>query len=191
MSKARKIEQITLSLRYDFRPHEKQEKQDLLTRLIHEKARVQAEKKNALKAFNSQISEIDTQVEIENEKVRSGFEYREIDCQTEWHYDLGQVATIRLDTFGVVHTRPMTPEERRYQMTIEQEEKNDLKKQKKELLDDMDRLIEKEKAAKAEKALQEVGADIVHEVGLEFEKEGLEPVEDDESLRVPLEGGLG
>jgi hypothetical protein len=46
------------------------------------------------------------------EKVRSGYEHRNVDCLKSLDYRLGTVTITRLDTGEVMRERPMDAEER-------------------------------------------------------------------------------
>lgn len=84
------------------------------------------EAENRLKSVSTQIkSEITALEGMMNsmaEKIRSGYEHREIECKRELDYRLGTVTITRLDTGEVIEERPMDAEEKQRKLDLQPKE---------------------------------------------------------------------
>lgn len=56
------------------------------------------------------------------EKIRSGYEHKDIECKRELDYRLGTVIITRLDTGEIVEERPMDTEERQRKLDLQPKE---------------------------------------------------------------------
>jgi len=68
--------------------------------------------KSAQTQFKSKIALHEAELISLAEKLRSGFEMRNIECEISGDYKLGTVTIIRLDTGEIIRERPMTKDER-------------------------------------------------------------------------------
>lgn len=99
-------------LKYVFTEEEKK----LMGSDLAQKFAIHTEAEGRLKSVSTQIkseiSTIESQMASISEKIRSGYEYRDIECDVEMDYDRGRVVVIRMDTGEIVEDRAMSVDER-------------------------------------------------------------------------------
>lgn len=83
-----------------------------LAQLLCDQENVELEKKEANASFKERLDAIDKQLSALALEVRSGREYREVQCLERADYAEGRVQIIRTDTAEVVRFRPLEPHER-------------------------------------------------------------------------------
>ena len=81
-------------------------------------AYIETEKKEASLVFKGQIESLIKEIAYLQNIIRSGQEWRTVQCEKAMHYDIGQVTVTRLDTGHIIETRPMTREERQIRMDL-------------------------------------------------------------------------
>lgn len=74
------------------------------------------ELKSVQTQIKARIKQDKALVALCSEKLRSGYEYRRVECRQDMDYRGGIVRVIRLDNFEVVRSRAMEDEERQKQL---------------------------------------------------------------------------
>lgn len=99
-------------LKYTFTEEEKK----LMGADLAQKFATHTEAEGRLKSVSTQIkseiSTIDGQMASLSEKIRSGYEYQNIECDVTMDYERGRVIVTRLDTGEIVEDRAMSADER-------------------------------------------------------------------------------
>jgi len=103
------------------------EKQELGAQMAEAVARCN-EAEADLKSFSTQIkSKIAAEEAIISscsEKIRSGYEFRRVECEKEKDYEHGIVICRRLDTYDLIKSREMAPEERQKKLPLDEEKES-------------------------------------------------------------------
>ncbi len=87
-------------------------------RLIeHEKAL-----KSVTTSIKSDIAKEEAIISGCSQKIRSGYDYRRVECEKEKDYEHGMVICRRLDTLDVIKSREMEAEERQKNLQFEEDE---------------------------------------------------------------------
>lgn len=79
---------------------------------------IEQEMKDAVTSFKSRLKVMEAEMARMQDTVRSGIEWRSIQCEKAIHRDLGEVTITRLDTGRLIETRPMTTKERQVAMEL-------------------------------------------------------------------------
>jgi hypothetical protein len=116
MAEERKTE--TRLCKYVFDEKEKREIASDLANGVAEVARLEEQKKAVMSQLKAELDAKQGAVNSAAEKLRSGFEMRNIECEVIFDYESDVVRWVRTDNFEVAHQRRMRPEER--QMKIEE-----------------------------------------------------------------------
>ena len=103
--------QVKEYLKYSFTEKEKAEISKEMAQLITEKAGAEDEKKAIASKFKSQIDGLDAAINAGADKIRSGYEYRQIACEAVPVDEKRVWEIFRLDTGEKVKTRKMTADE--------------------------------------------------------------------------------
>lgn len=98
-------------LRYNFTREELEDLATELARSLTEVNREKLHKKDVVKSLDSDISKLETKIAELAEKRNSGYEYRNIDCEVRYDYEVRMKTTVRLDTGEIIKTIPMTADE--------------------------------------------------------------------------------
>lgn len=101
-----------------------EEKQNLGSVMAEAVARIneaEAELKSFQTQIKSRIAADEATMITCSEKIRTGHEFRRVDCREEKDYKAGKVRVYRLDTFDIVKSRDMEPEERQKDLPIDDE----------------------------------------------------------------------
>lgn len=61
--------------------------------------------------FKSDIAKSEAIMKQAAQKIRNGYEMRQVDCEIEKYFNTGYIVCRRLDTYEEVYRRPMTSEE--------------------------------------------------------------------------------
>jgi phage host-nuclease inhibitor protein Gam len=86
---------------------------NLLTELDSEKAEIVAE-------FKAKISAAEAQIAVLSNKLRSGYEFRDVACKVAYGVpEPGFKQTTRLDTGEIIESLPLTEEEKQREMVLE------------------------------------------------------------------------
>ena len=91
------------------------EKQEFGSQMAEAVARIneaEAELKSFSAQIKSRVAADEALVTGCSEKIRSGYEFRRVECQETKDYENERVFTVRLDTGALVREREMKPEER-------------------------------------------------------------------------------
>lgn len=105
-------------LKYVFTEDEKKSMGNDLAEKFSRHDEAEARLKSVSTQIKSEIATIDAQMSSIAEKMRSGYEYRDVECWIECLYDSGVIQIVRKDTGEVVEERPMTAEERQQKLPL-------------------------------------------------------------------------
>lgn len=95
-----------------FTEDEKKEMGSKLAQCFQECAEAEGRLKSVTTQIKSEIAFKEAEMASLAEKVRSGYEHRNVDCKKKLDYRLGTVTIARLDTGEVIREKPMDAEER-------------------------------------------------------------------------------
>ena len=98
-------------LKYTFTEEELREKAREMARSVAEAERAEDEGKSFKKQIDSRVAQAQAQIRICSENIRSGYEFRNIECDKVIDYRKGICTVVRLDTGEIVHERPLRPDE--------------------------------------------------------------------------------
>lgn len=115
------VEQLPCRLRES----EKLLKSEELAEQLRQREIVEAEKKEANDAFKARLSEADRQVQRLAHEIRTGEEYRAVQCTEIGRWSENVVDIVRSDTGEVVRSRPMAAGERQALLELGDEPAND------------------------------------------------------------------
>lgn len=96
--------------------HEKLLKSESLAERLKDVHTVDAERKEAMADFKQRADELEKQVDKLALEVRTGREYRQVECFESASYSDSKVDIVRKDTGEVVRSRAMHPNERQEKM---------------------------------------------------------------------------
>lgn len=99
-------------------PKETLLKSKALAQLLCDQANVELEKKDANADFKRRLDAIDTRLSELGLEVRTGREYREVQCFERADYAESRVEIIRTDTGEVVRYRPLEVHERQQALSF-------------------------------------------------------------------------
>ena len=105
-------------------------KSKALAESLHQRAQIKLEQELANTEFKSRLKAVGEQVELLAREVRTGNEYRQVQCFDRPDWSDGMVETIRTDTGEPVARRPMLPEERQQKLDLERLEQQAAQKQR-------------------------------------------------------------
>jgi len=111
----------TQYLRCEFTDAELKEKGAELARAVNEKDTAESELKNVSTQIKHRISVADGKIRLNSEHIRSGYEMRNVECRKVFYMERDLVEVTRNDTGDVVSQRPLTEEERQFQLNLETE----------------------------------------------------------------------
>lgn len=97
---------------YKFDETEKREIAANLANGVAELQRLEERKKSLQSQIKSEMDGKQAAVNLDAERLRSGFEMRSIDCEVVMAYTDNVVRWIRTDTGEIAHERKMRPDER-------------------------------------------------------------------------------
>lgn len=87
-------------------------KSDELVDVIFKKSGLMEEKKSAVAAYNSEIKELESKIPGLAQIIKSGQEWRQVECEKRAVFETNTIEVWRLDTNKRVEVRAMTAEER-------------------------------------------------------------------------------
>ncbi len=99
-------------LKYTFTEDEIKELGKSLAKVFSDHSEAEARLKSVSTQIKAEITALEGAMTLSSEKIRSGYEHRNIDCKKEFDYRLGTVTITRIDTGEVVEERPMDAEEK-------------------------------------------------------------------------------
>ena len=105
-------------LRYVFSEEEKAAIAKKLSSQIREKSLVEDDKKRVMSDFKFRLDTIDSEVSKLSGNYDSGYEMRNIKCQTTYDYKSGTKTTIRLDTKEIIENLKMTEDEMQLELEL-------------------------------------------------------------------------
>jgi hypothetical protein len=79
---------------------------------VCEVQRLEDHKKAVMSQLKAEIDAKQGLVNLSAEKMRSGFEMREVECKVIYEYEENEVVWVRTDDGRVAHHRQMRPDER-------------------------------------------------------------------------------
>ena len=86
--------------------------------MTRDAAHLEAEKKEAASGFKHQIEPLIKEIAYLQNIIRSGQEWRTVQCEKAMHYDIGRVSIMCPVSSRVTVTCPMTREERQMRMEL-------------------------------------------------------------------------
>jgi uncharacterized FlaG/YvyC family protein len=101
---------------------EKLRKADQMAQHFKTRAEKEVEAKSIAEGYKRELKTLDHEIADRAEEVRTGVEYRNVDCAERARYRDNQVDVIRLDTGEVVRSRPMTITERQDSLNFDTDE---------------------------------------------------------------------
>lgn len=113
-------------LKYDFTEEEIKDLGKNLAKVFADHSEAEARLKSVSTQIKAEIATIEGTMTSLSEKIRSGHEYRDIECRKEFNYTLGKVSVFRNDTDEVIEERAMTGEERQANLDLKEKEKSDV-----------------------------------------------------------------
>jgi len=82
---------------------------------------LEEEKSNIVANFKAKSTEKEARITVLTNKIRSGYEYRNVECETRYDTpEEGRKQTIRLDSNTITATEPMTEEEKQRNLPLEE-----------------------------------------------------------------------
>jgi len=111
------METVLKSVKSYFTESEKRdiaEEMAKMTLLIED---LDAEKKAAMSSFKDKIDSASLAARVAAQKLRDGYEYRNVECEVIRDYELEEVRYVRTDTGEIIETRRMEKSE--MQMRLE------------------------------------------------------------------------
>ncbi len=106
-------------LKYTFTEDEIKELGRSLAKVFSDHSEAEGRLKSVSTQIKAEITSLEGIMTMVSEKIRSGYEHRNIDCKKEFDYRLGSVTIIRLDTGEVVEERPMDAEETQKKLELQ------------------------------------------------------------------------
>ena len=100
---------------------EKQELGEKLALAVNRIRESQDELKSCQTQIKSAIATDEAVVASCSEKIRSGYEFRKVECEEIFDYENNIVEKIRLDTKELMRTREMEPHERQKNLPLDEE----------------------------------------------------------------------
>jgi hypothetical protein len=104
---------------------EKVDKGRSLAQLHQEYSKVEVEKKASADSFKEALEGIDGRISYLAQVVRSGEEYRDVECRWRYLFETNSKELIRMDTGEITETASITPEERQLMLQLEQEKETE------------------------------------------------------------------
>ena len=98
-------------LKYLFSEEELAEQAREMARAVAEQEQAEDELKSFKKAADSKIATAAAKIRLCSEHIRSGYEFRNIECERVIDYEDGTCTTYRCDTGEVVSSRKLRDEE--------------------------------------------------------------------------------
>lgn len=90
---------------------EKQESASVLVQLMEDKKRKESELDSVKNQFKGELSRIEAGIEANANKVRDGFEFRQIPVEERRDYDDKKLTVTRLDTYEIIECRKLRNDE--------------------------------------------------------------------------------
>ena len=128
MNKKSKIKHISTSkiffesLKCILTSEEKQKLGSDMAEAVAKKTEAEKAKKSFLAQITSDIAKEEATISICSEKIRSGYEFRRIECKEVKDFENDKVISYRNDTGDKIRERQMEPEERQKQLNLEKAE---------------------------------------------------------------------
>jgi hypothetical protein len=113
---------LTKQLHVRLTEEEVKAKGEELARTVAEKSKLDHEKKKIVGDYNGQIKTLENKIFTLATVVETGKELRDVPVKKELDAKRNICRIIRTDTFELVETRPMTPEERQTELWEEEDE---------------------------------------------------------------------
>lgn len=92
-----------------------------LAQMHQEYSSVEVEKKSAADEFKERLDMIDGRIAHLSQVVRTGEEFRDVECRWRYLFETNVKELIRMDTGEITETAAITPEERQLMLQMEQE----------------------------------------------------------------------
>jgi hypothetical protein len=121
MGEKTKTVKVVKTLRYTFTQAERQEFGDSMAQAVAGIEREQDQLKQVKKDFESRIADHEGNMKRCAERLRSGYEFRPVECEKVLDFKLGNAIITRTDTGEIVEERPLTDDERQDSLSFEGE----------------------------------------------------------------------
>lgn len=97
-----------------------------LAELHQDYGSVEIKKKDAADRFKNELDELNARISYFSRVIRSGEEWRNVDCQWRYIFDTNTKELMRMDTGEIVETAAITAEERQLLLQIDQEQEAEI-----------------------------------------------------------------
>ena len=115
-------EMVKQMVKYEFSEVEKKEISGGLAQSIMDLDALKSQLKSVQAQYKAEMTEIEARLVKDSEKIRSGYEMREMECRVDKDYGLKRIFIIRPDTGEMVKERPMSAEEQQMGFDLKQGE---------------------------------------------------------------------
>lgn len=112
-------EKVKEYLKCAFTEEEIKEFSQDMARKIGELEHERLHKKDVVKAIDSEIASLETDINKLARNVKDGYEYRNVECERVFDYDGGFKTMVRLDTNEIVWTKQLTGDELQRHLPLE------------------------------------------------------------------------
>lgn len=92
---------------------------DELARLTTEEIEIEAAKKEVVSEYGAKLQKCVAARRLLATKISTKKEYRQVDVEWQRHFEQNCATLIRLDTYEVVDTRPLTSDERQQELDLQ------------------------------------------------------------------------
>ncbi len=106
-------------LKYTFTEDEIKELGRSLAKVFSDHSEAEGRLKSVSIQVKAEITALEGTMTMMSEKIRSGYEHRNIECKKEFDYKAGYVIVTRLDTGEVIEERPMDAEETQRKLELQ------------------------------------------------------------------------
>lgn len=106
-------------VKYTFNEDEIKDLGSNLAKAFSDHTEAEARLKSVSTQIKSEITALEGMMGSMAEKIRSGYEHRDVECKREFDYRLGTVTITRIDTGEVVEERPMDSEETQRKLELQ------------------------------------------------------------------------
>ena len=158
-------DRTTERLAVKFTDKEKIEKGSEIAELFSEVAELKDDIKSMKKGMEAQIAEKEARINKISEELRTGQEFRSVDCQWVYDFDTGIKYLIRLDSNATAKEEPITDAERQTKLELDNPEpaegdqvEADVTDQEAATQDEAEAIAESDEAAEAEAEAAEAQA---------------------------------
>lgn len=110
-------------LRYNFTPDEKTEITKTLVENINRKKQLEDDLKTTKSQFKHRIDSVDAEINKDTQRLSTGHEMRDIECEVFYDWEKDERTVIRTDTGEEVEKKRIPEEDRQMRIDEQEEEK--------------------------------------------------------------------